>query len=91
MPSVRSKGYQHTSVFLLAGILRLLNLLLPSAFVGYVDLLIVPYGLYYGMTSLRVYYQQSLRWTWFKFLSLMVVYLMLLVTVMLLTGTVSIL
>jgi hypothetical protein len=80
----------HSAMFLVGSIVVSLEWVLPVVLHGPLELALVPYGLFYCVTSLRVYYQQSRALSWFKFGSLMVVYGLLLILVLVTTGIASI-
>lgn len=81
----------HSAMFLVGSILVSLEWMLPVALHGPLELALIPYGLFYCVKSLRVYYGQSRALSWFKFGSLMLVYGVLLIVVLVTTGIASIL
>ena len=77
-------------MFLVGSMVVSLEWVLPVVLHGPLELALLPYGLFYCVTSLRVYYQQSPALSWFKFGSLMLVYGLLLILVLVTTGIASI-
>lgn len=80
----------HSAMFLVGSMVVSLEWILPVVLHGPLELALLPYGLFYCVTSLRVYYQQSPALSWFKFGSLMLVYGLLLILVLVTTGIASI-
>ncbi|MDG0979000.1 MAG: DUF3667 domain-containing protein [Halieaceae bacterium] len=80
----------HSAMFLVGSIVVSLEWILPAGLHGPLELAVLPYGLFYCVTSLRVYYEQSRVLSWFKFGFLMLVYSLLLILVLVTTGIASI-
>ena len=81
----------HSALFLAAAMVQVVQWLVPSSFIGAVDLVLMPYALIYCARSMSVFYEQS-RWlTAGKFLVLMMIYFVLVAFVMAFTGLASIL
>ena len=78
--------FNHSGLFLMATLFFIVDRLLPESLSAYTAIVFFPLAMTYAFVSLKTYYGQGIMMTLWKFLSLSMVYLMLLIILMTLTG-----
>ena len=78
--------FNHSGLFLMATLFFIVDRLLPESLSAYTAIVFFPLAMTYAFVSLKTYYGQGIMMTLWKYLSLSMVYLMLLIILMTLTG-----